>query len=137
MEYEIYKKIELHKTFDFIEDKERIYEKKEYIEKMVDGINVLASDGEIIMTTLEGEEHKPPKGATLICDKNKEPVAIAGVKGGLKSGISDETNSVLFEAAVFDSENIDIGEKSAYEWAKAIPFQRIRRFPYAYRIESY
>ncbi len=71
--------------------------------KIVDGINVIESDGEIQMTTLEGEEHKPPKGAVLISDKNKEPVAIAGVKGGLKSGISDDTNSVLFEAAVFDS----------------------------------
>ena len=74
--------------------------------KIVKGINVLASDGETVMTTLEGEEHKPPKGATLICDETKEPVAIAGVKGGLKSGISDDTNSVLFEAAVFDCENI-------------------------------
>ena len=74
--------------------------------KVVNGINVVSSDGETVMMTLEGEEHKPPKGATLICDSRKEPVAIAGVKGGLKSGISDETNSVLFEAAVFDSENI-------------------------------
>ena len=74
--------------------------------KIVKGINVLSSNGEITMTTLEGEDHIPPIGATLICDENKEPVAIAGVKGGLKSGITDETNSVLFEAAVFDSENI-------------------------------
>ncbi len=74
--------------------------------KIVDGICVKSSDGETVMETLEGEEHKPPKGATLICDKTGEPVAIAGVKGGLKSGITDETNSVLFEAAVFDSENI-------------------------------
>ena len=71
--------------------------------KIVDAINVIESDGELQMTTLEGEEHKPPKGAVLISDKNKEPIAIAGVKGGLKSGISDNTNSVLFEAAVFDS----------------------------------
>ena len=71
--------------------------------KVVDAINVIEADGELVMTTLEGEEHKPPKGAVLISDKNKEPVAIAGVKGGLKSGISDSTNSVLFEAAVFDS----------------------------------
>ena len=71
--------------------------------KIVDAINVIEADGETVMTTLEGEEHTPPKGAVLIADKTKEPVAIAGVKGGLKSGISDETNSVLFEAAVFDS----------------------------------
>ena len=74
--------------------------------KMVSGINVLESDGNITMTTLEGEEHTPPKSATLIADSNREAVAIAGVKGGLKSGISDDTNSVLFEAAVFDCENI-------------------------------
>lgn len=73
---------------------------------IVKGINVLESDGSIKMTTLEGEEHELPKGATLICDENKEPVAIAGIKGGLKSGISDDTTSVLFEAAVFDYANI-------------------------------
>lgn len=74
--------------------------------KIVDGINVIESNGEIKMTTLEGEEHQPPKGAVLIADKTKDPVAIAGIKGGLKSGISDDTNSVLFEAAVFDYANI-------------------------------
>ena len=70
--------------------------------KIVDGINVIESDENTVMTTLEGEEHKLPPHAIVIADKNSEPVAIAGIKGGLKSGISDETNSVLFEAAVFD-----------------------------------
>ncbi len=73
---------------------------------VVNGINVIESDGNFVMTTLEGEEHKPPKSAVLISDINKDPVAIAGIKGGLKSGISDSTNSVLFEAAVFDYANI-------------------------------
>ncbi len=71
--------------------------------KIVDAINVIEADGKTAMQTLEGEEHTPPEGAVLISDKSKEAVAIAGVKGGLKSGITDETNSVLFEAAVFDS----------------------------------
>lgn len=74
--------------------------------KIVSGIKVIESDGKTVMTTLEGEEHTPPQGAVLIADKNREPVAIAGVKGGLKSGISNETDSVLFEAAVFDSASI-------------------------------
>ena len=74
--------------------------------KIVNGINVIESDGNIKMTTLEGDEHQPPKGAVLISDVNKEPVAIAGIKGGLKSGISEKTDSVLFEAAVFDYANI-------------------------------
>lgn len=74
--------------------------------KIVHGINVLEANGNQVMTTLEGEEHTPPKNAVLICDETREPVAIAGIKGGLKSGISDDTNSVLFEAAVFDCESI-------------------------------
>lgn len=74
--------------------------------KIVDGINVIEADDNTVMLTLEGEEHKLPEKAIVIADKNKEPVAIAGIKGGLKSGISNETNSVLFEAAVFDCQAI-------------------------------
>lgn len=70
--------------------------------KIVDGINVIESDGNTVMLTLEGEEHKLPEHTLVISDKDRDPVAIAGIKGGLKSGISDETSSVLFEAAVFD-----------------------------------
>ena len=70
--------------------------------KIVNGINVIESDGATKMLTLEGDEHLLPEGAIVISDKDKDPVAIAGIKGGMKSGISDETNSVLFEAAVFD-----------------------------------
>ncbi len=73
---------------------------------IVSEIRVKESDGNISMVTLEGEEHKPPKNATLICDGSGDPVAIAGIKGGLKSGISDKTNSVLFESAVFEYSNI-------------------------------
>ena len=69
---------------------------------IVDGINVIESDGNTVMLTLEGEEHKLPENSVVIADKTNDPVAIAGIKGGLKSGINDETNSVLFEAAVFD-----------------------------------
>ncbi|MBO4570164.1 MAG: phenylalanine--tRNA ligase subunit beta [Clostridia bacterium] len=55
------------------------------------------------LLTLEGETHEVNPGSILICDGKDEPVAIAGIKGGLKSGITDETNSVLFESATFDS----------------------------------
>ena len=71
--------------------------------KIVKGINVLDAKANTKMLTLEGEEHELPEGAVVICDQNKEPVAVAGIKGGLKSGITDETNSVLFEAAVFEA----------------------------------
>jgi len=71
--------------------------------KIVHGIKVVDSKAGTKMLTLEGEEHELPEGAVTICDEHKEPVAIAGIKGGLKSGITDDTTSVLFEAAVFNS----------------------------------
>lgn len=70
---------------------------------IVDGICVVDSKPGTKMLTLEGEEHELPENSVVICDQNKEPVAIAGIKGGLKSGITDKTNRVLFEAAVFNS----------------------------------
>ena len=69
----------------------------------VDGIIVCDATQNASIQTLEGENHEVPEGSILICDKNREPVAIAGVKGGLLSGITDNTSSVLFESAVFDS----------------------------------
>lgn len=70
---------------------------------IVKGITVVEEDKEIDMLTLEGETHKVPKNAVVICDQERVPVAIAGIKGGLKSGITDNTNSLLLESAVFDA----------------------------------
>ena len=71
--------------------------------EIVKGITVTEPETEVDMLTLEGETHKVPAGSLVICDDNREPVAIAGVKGGLKSGITDKTNSLLLESAVFDA----------------------------------
>lgn len=68
---------------------------------IVKGIRVVTTKQPTPMLTLEGEEHIVDVNSTLICDENYTPVAIAGVKGGLKSGISDETNSLLLESATF------------------------------------
>ena len=68
---------------------------------IVKGIRVITTKAKTTMLTLEGEEHTVDENSTLICDENYTPVAIAGVKGGLKSGISDETNSLLLESATF------------------------------------
>lgn len=74
--------------------------------EVVSGINVISAKKGDKMLTLEGEEHEVPENAILISDENKVPCAIAGIKGGLKSGITENTNSVLFEAAVFDPVSI-------------------------------
>lgn len=75
---------------------------------VVKGINVNTATKGTKLLTLEGEEHDIPEGSTVICDSNNKPVAIAGIKGGKLSGITDDTNSLLLESACFDSKAIRI-----------------------------
>ena len=71
--------------------------------RKVDSIKVRNAVAGEVLTTLEGEQHEIPENAVLICDKHNDPVAIAGIKGGLKSGIAEDTDSVLFESANFEA----------------------------------
>ena len=52
------------------------------------------------LLTLDGIEHTLTEETLLICDGD-EPIAIAGIMGGLKSGISEKTNTIILEAAQF------------------------------------
>jgi len=67
------------------------------------------NDGQIIVrnavkgetiTTLDGIE-RPLSPEMLVIADSKAPVAVAGVMGGEYSGIMDDTNTVVFESAVF------------------------------------
>ncbi len=58
-----------------------------------------AEDGEKL-TTLDGQERLLKAGDGLICDGEK-PVALAGVMGGLETEITDGSESVFLECAVF------------------------------------
>ena len=58
-----------------------------------------AKDGERLVT-LDGQERMLKAGDGLICDAEK-PVALAGVMGGLETEITDESESVFLECAVF------------------------------------
>lgn len=79
---------------------------------IVNGVVVRqARKGEVLLT-LEGEEHEIPEGALLICDKADTPVAIAGIKGGKKSGISETTTGFLLESAVFNASAIRKASKA-------------------------
>ncbi len=73
---------------------------------IVKGITVIETTEPVEMETLEHEKHIIEKESMVICDENRVPVAIAGVKGGLKSGISDNTTSLLLESACFDCVSI-------------------------------
>jgi len=59
-----------------------------------------AKEGER-MVTLDGVEHKMLGHECLICDAVR-PLAIAGVFGGLHSGINAETTNIFIESAYFE-----------------------------------
>ncbi len=62
----------------------------------------MAKEGEKI-TVLGGVEHSLTKEMLLITDGNAEaPLGIAGIKGGVKAEITQETKNILIESANFD-----------------------------------
>ena len=63
-----------------------------------------AKNGEKI-TTLDEQERQLDETMLVISDQEK-PVAIAGVMGGLNSEIEDNTQTVVFESAVFNGGNV-------------------------------
>lgn len=56
--------------------------------------------------TLDGVERKLHEEDIMICDANDKPMCIAGVFGGINSGISNDSTSVFLESAYFDSVSI-------------------------------
>lgn len=63
-----------------------------------------AKDGEKL-TVLSGEELELKENTLIIAD-NSGPVAIAGIFGGMNSGIGDDTADVLLESAFFAPDSI-------------------------------
>ena len=61
--------------------------------------------------SLDEKERKLSAQDLMICDAEK-PLCIAGVFGGLNSGVSATTNSILLESAWF--ENIHIRKTSVH-----------------------
>ena len=57
------------------------------------------------LTTLDGEERRLTDDMLLICD-GRQPVALAGVMGGLDSEVSAATANLLLESAYFDPASI-------------------------------
>lgn len=67
----------------------------------VDRIEVIKMERDFKFTTLDGVERDVPAGTSMICSR-EEPVAIAGVMGGLATEITDDTQSLLLESASFE-----------------------------------
>lgn len=62
-------------------------------------------DEEIKFETLDHVERTCSAGTLFICDE-QDPIAIAGVMGGVDSEVSDQTKNVLIESAYFDPATI-------------------------------
>ncbi len=63
-----------------------------------------AKDGDVFQT-LDGQMRNLDSEVLMICDAEKE-IGIAGIMGGENSKITDEVQTVLFEAATFNGPNI-------------------------------
>ncbi|RMF09321.1 MAG: phenylalanine--tRNA ligase subunit beta [Candidatus Neomarinimicrobiota bacterium] len=69
-----------------------------------------AREGELF-TTLDGMQ-RTLSAHHLLITNGKDPVALAGIMGGLESGVSETTTTVLIESAYFDPVTIRKGSKS-------------------------
>ena len=53
-------------------------------------------------TTLDGVKRSLSSEDIMICDANSDPLCIAGVFGGSKSGVTEHTTSIFLESAYFN-----------------------------------
>jgi phenylalanyl-tRNA synthetase beta chain len=84
-----------------------------------------ARDGELIRT-LDGEDRRLEAGMLAICDVS-DPVAIAGVMGGADSEVSETTNDILLECALFHPKSIrgtrealDMSTDASYRFERGV-----------------
>jgi phenylalanyl-tRNA synthetase beta chain len=57
-------------------------------------------------TTLDEQERKLSAHDVMICDGNSTPLCMAGVFGGLHSGINEHTTSIFLESAIFQAQAV-------------------------------
>ena len=73
----------------------------------IDGRQIIvrnAKEGESL-TTLDGEERKLDTSNLVIADA-QQPMALAGVLGGIDSGVTNTTQNIFIESAYFDPSSI-------------------------------
>lgn len=73
--------------------------------RRVDAVEVQRYDAPFDFETLDGNTRHIDENMLMICSHGT-PVAIAGVMGGLKSEIEDDTTSLMLESACFDGVSI-------------------------------
>ncbi len=69
-------------------------------------IKVKTLDKGTKFTTLDGVERNLHQDDIMICDANDNPLCIAGVFGGIDSGVTNNTTRIFLESAYFNSISI-------------------------------
>ena len=90
-----------------------------------------AKNGEKIVA-LNEKEYELDDNMLVICDA-KKPCAVAGIMGGLNSGINENTDTIVFESAKFLRDNIrrtsrklNLRSDSSYRYERGIDFDSQR-----------
>jgi phenylalanyl-tRNA synthetase beta chain len=89
-------------------------------------INIKRNKKEITFTTLDEVERKLTKNDLIISDE-KKPMCLAGIYGGIHSGVSNETSTIFLESAYFDpitvrksAKHHNINTDSSYRFERGI-----------------
>ncbi len=91
-----------------------------------------AREGERIVT-LDKEERELDPEVLVIADHEK-PVAIAGIMGGLETGVTEDTENILLESAYFEptrirkaSKKLGLQTDSSYRFERNVDIERVDR----------
>lgn len=104
------------------------------LDKLTDGRIVVrtARPGETIKT-LDEVERKLDETMLMICDAEK-PAAVAGIMGGINSGITESTKNVLLEVAFFKRESIrhtsrklNLATEASYRFERGVDIDNLER----------
>ena len=89
-------------------------------------INVKRNNTDIKFKTLDDIERTITSDDLMICD-SKKPMCIAGIFGGIDSGISENTNTIFIESAYFDPVSVrksakhhNLSTDSSYRFERGI-----------------
>ncbi|MFH2123461.1 MAG: phenylalanine--tRNA ligase subunit beta [Pseudomonadota bacterium] len=81
---------------------------------------------EMDFTTLDGVVRKLDADMLMICD-GVQPVAVAGVMGGMNSEVSDSTTAILLESACFDpisirktARKLNLSSEASYRFERGV-----------------
>lgn len=103
------------------------------LNKIQQGIEVRLSKQDEIITLLDSSEVKLDSDTLVIADK-KSPLAIAGVMGGMDSGVTTLTKDIFLESAYFSPKTIarqrqyyNLNSDSAYRFERGIDFTLQRK----------